>query len=515
MRYLLPHFFADNLLSLGDRIAIDYGDRQVTYAELRQKADQFKGRLLSSGLSKGDRVAVLSAVSPEVIAALIACLELGVVYIPVNIHAPAEWQAKVIKKCAAAHLIYGAGFEEKAAALQDLSRFKEMLSLSDQGQNGDPPVAVSPKLLADDIAYILFTSGSTGDPKGILLSHRNAYTFTEWMREFFDVRPDDRVLSRAPLQFDLSVFDIFTTLSAGATIVIAPPEFSEEADAVVDFMTAKKISIIYTVPSAYIRLLNKGGLERGIPSLRLAFYAGEPFPPAYLARVNAALRGTEMWNIYGPTETNIVTYFRVPAEYHGDAPVPIGQGVVDTEIFILGPDLMPVAEGEIGEIVVRGGTVFKGYLNDPVLTTERLVQCPWHFYPENFCRTGDLGRIDAAGMIEYHGRKDNMIKTRGYRVEIDEVENALSEIPGVVQCAVVALPHPRFTHTLHAFIQLGEEAGLTPEDAKAALGRKIPDYMVPFTFDLIEEFPKTSTAKIDRVGLIRIAEKKMHDAANA
>jgi acyl-coenzyme A synthetase/AMP-(fatty) acid ligase len=316
------------------------------------------------------------------------------------------------------------------------------------------------------------------------------------------------------LQFDLSVFDVFTTLSAGGTIVIAPPGFSEDADAIVDFMTEKKVSIIYTVPSAYIRLLNKGGLERGIPSLRLAFYAGEPFPPAYLARVNQALGKTVLWNIYGPTETNIVTYFRVPDDYKGDAPIPIGQAVADTDLFILGPDLMPVAKGEIGEIVVRGGTVFKGYLNDAVLTKERLVQCPWHFYPENFCRTGDLGRIDDAGMIEYHGRMDNMIKTRGYRVEIDEVENALSEIPGVAQSAVVALPHPRFTNTLHAYIQLSDENASSIPEIKIALGRKLPDYMIPFTFDVIDEFPKTSTAKIDRVGLMKLAEKNMRNAAS-
>jgi acyl-coenzyme A synthetase/AMP-(fatty) acid ligase len=315
------------------------------------------------------------------------------------------------------------------------------------------------------------------------------------------------------LQFDLSVFDIFTTLSAGGTIVIVPQGFSEDADAIVNFMTEQKVTIIYTVPSAYIRLLNKGGLEAGIPSLRLAFYAGEPFPPAYLAKVNVALRGTELWNIYGPTETNIVTYFKVPDDYKGDTPVPIGKPVSDTDIFILGPDLMPVAEGEIGEIVVRGGTVFKGYLNDPVLTKERLVQCPWHFYPENFCKTGDLGRIRPDGNIEYHGRMDNMIKTRGYRVEIDEVENALSEITGISQSAVVALPHAKYTNTLHAFIQTSDKA-LSMSDIREALLKKLPEYMVPFSFDGIEEFPKTSTAKIDRVGLRSLAEKNMRNASN-
>ena len=246
--------------------------------------------------------------------------------------------------------------------------------------------------------------------------------------------------------------------------------------------------------------------------MRLALYAGEPFPTPYLRKVMQALPGTKFWNIYGPTETNIITYYAIDTIPANDDPIPIGKPVFDTEIYIVDDNLNLVPHGEIGEILVRGGTVFRGYLNDKKLSQERLVSCSWHPYPEIFCRTGDLGRILEDGNIQYHGRRDNMVKTRGYRVEIDEVELALSSIDGVAQAAVVAVADPKYTNTLHAFVQPTAD-DISMDAIKAALEKKIPSYMMPFTFRKVADFPKTSTSKIDRVGLRKTIENEQRDVA--
>jgi amino acid adenylation domain-containing protein len=517
MKFLLQHYFEDSFRMSADALAIEHGDATYRYRDIAALADRMTNAFAATGITRGDTLVLLSQVTPQVIACMIACLRLGIVYVPLNIFAPVDWLANVVRKSGARHIIHDESFTEIAHALHTRAAFANRFCINADGTGSNVldatfPAATLPELLADDLAYILFTSGSTGDPKGIMISHRNAYTFVEWMRTFFALTPADRVLSRAPLQFDLSVFDIFSTFAAGAQLVIVPHGFSEAPEDIVTFMRERAISIIYTVPSAYIRLHNKGGLARGIPSLRLALYAGEPFPTPYLRKVMQDIPATVFWNIYGPTETNIITHYKLASIPETDDSIPIGKPVFDTEIFIVDDALNCVPDGEIGEILVRGGTIFRGYLNDQPLTDERLVRCSWHPNPDLFCRTGDLGRIMADGNIAYHGRRDNMVKTRGYRVEIDEVELALSSIEGVAQAAIVAVADPKYTNTPHAFIQ-PSRADSSLDDIKAALAAKLPSYMMPRTFRTIAEFPKTSTAKIDRVGLRRVIEDEQRDVA--
>jgi amino acid adenylation domain-containing protein len=362
-----------------------------------------------------------------------------------------------------------------------------------------PPLLPEAPLLADDLAWILFTSGSTGDPKGIMISHRAAWTFIDWMKTEFQVTDEDRVFSRAPLQFDLSVFDIYSTFMAGGTLVIADLAFENKPEAIVSLMREERITVVYTVPSAYIAWLTKGDLARDIPTLRWLLYAGEPFPTPYLRRVMQCLPTTSVSNIYGPTETNIVTYHHLHTPPLTDDPIPIGRPVHDTEAYIVDKGLREVPAGEMGEILIRGGTVFSGYFNNPKLTAERLVQSPFHSHPTLCCRTGDYGRLLPDGTIAYHGRMDNMVKTRGYRVELGEVESAIAALPLVGEVAVIPKAHEKYGNTLHAFI--GTKGDHTGEDMRAELSRRIPSYMVPYEFILTSELPKTATGKVDRVKL--------------
>jgi len=251
----------------------------------------------AQGLVKGGLVGILSRVRVEVIAAMIGALRSGIVYVPLNIHAPTAWLNGVIRRAGIKTLLVDPGFPDKAQALDGVGAMtmlgESAESIPNRALAATPFKAVTqsegalpePHLIADDLAYVLYTSGSTRDPKGISITHRNASTFIDWMRQEYSIGEHDRVFNRAPLQFDLSVFDIFSTFAGGGLLVLTEPEFEATPAAIVSRMIQERITVVYTVPSAYIALLTKGGLARGIPTLRWLLYAGEPFPTAYLRQM--------------------------------------------------------------------------------------------------------------------------------------------------------------------------------------------------------------------------------------
>jgi amino acid adenylation domain-containing protein len=347
----------------------------------------------------------------------------------------------------------------------------------------------------DDLAYLLYTSGSTGTPKGVMISHRNALAFSEWAAQLITLGPEDRVASVAPFHFDLSVFDIWATLSRGATLVIVDEATVLSGLRMVDRIVAKSITVWYSVPSALILMLDHGGLaERGVPSLRVIFFAGEVFPIKYLRRTMVALPKVRFFNLFGPTETNVCLAYEVPEPPPSDATaIPIGLPSCGDTITILDEQGNAVPDDEIGQLFVDGPTVMIGYWNDGQTALAR------HPYP-----TGDFVSRRSGGEIMYHGRRDHMVKIRGFRIELAEVEAALMQHPGTREAIAFAVEQ-----RLVAAI-LPSDPDLSVLAIKRHCADRLPPYMIPSDVRLLAEMPRTSNGKIDRV---RLRAKLMDGAA--
>lgn len=499
------------------KIALSQGGRSWTYAELDATANRVANWLLEHADTRSERfIGISSAVTMTTVASVLGILRAGFAYVPLDVLSPPARLRQIVADAGLRTLLLDpwaypeceglCGIAERIACIApepeadraDLG-LRPWASVLEAGASR--PARCRPAL-HDELAYVLYTSGSTGVPKGVMLTHRNAMTFVRWMAEEFEISPSDRVAARSPLNFDFSVFDIFDPLMCGATLVLedmrrshsAKKSSDERHRGYVKMLREERATVLYATPSSLTVLLERGGLDADVP-LRLVMYAGEPFHPAMLRRFMTTMPRTRVANIYGPTETNIVTCYWVDAPPEG--PVPIGREVADTSITVVDHGRECGVEEE-GEIWVHGGTVCIGYLGKPELTEQRSVQSPFHSFPFRYWRTGDQGKRLRDGNIAYLGRRDDMVKTRGYRVEIGDVEAALSAIDGVQQGIVLHQPDERYGATLHAFITAKDGAELESAALLEQLGALLPAYMVPRDLRILDSFPYTSTGKVDR-----------------
>jgi amino acid adenylation domain-containing protein len=353
----------------------------------------------------------------------------------------------------------------------------------------------------EDLAYILYTSGSTGEPKGVMLSHRNALAFVTWAADRFDVVSTDRLSNHAPLHFDLSIFDVFAAARAGATLVLVPAETALFPTTLAQLIVDQQITVWYSVPSALTLLLTHVDLAAlGLDHLRLIFFAGEVFPVKYLRQLHEAVPHARLVNLYGPTETNVCTYYEVTRiDPERTEPFPIGRACENTEVFALDEAGRPCATGEVGELCVRGATVMQGYWGRPEDTARLLTQNPLQpHFADLIYRTGDLVQLDESGDYRFLGRRDNQVKSRGFRIELGEIETALYNHPGVREAAAVAIPDELIGNRIHAFVALHESGAVSPSELERYCIGVLPRYMVPEQIVLRATLPKTSTGKVDR-----------------
>ena len=295
-----------------------------------------------------------------------------------------------------------------------------------------------------DLAYILYTSGSTGRPKGVMLTHQNALTFVEWCAAKFQITSEDRLSNHAPLHFDLSVFDVYNTLEAGATLYMITEDLALFPGRLAEFIGAEGITVWYSVPSALMLLLLHADLNADrLCKLRMILFAGEVFPMKYLRQLAEQLPHIELYNLYGPTETNVCTYYKVERERLAALDkLPIGVACENTEVFAVNErNEIVVQAGGTGELYVRGPAVTYGYWADTEKTRAMVVPNTFQQnFEEKLYRTGDLVQLAEDGNYYFLGRRDSMIKSRGYRIELGEIETALLSHPSVKEAVAVAIP---------------------------------------------------------------------------
>ncbi len=524
MPYLLHQLLQRSADRVPHRPAVRHNGTELSYAQLETQSNQLAAMLLRIGVQRGDRVGIYLDKSLAAIVAIFAILKTGAAYVPLDPAAPKARVAFIVQNCRMAAVVSTVA---KLTALQqsaptNLDTLQGVIVTDedpiDLRQNfnvavgwsevlaapADPPA--NPGVIEDDLAYILYTSGSTGTPKGVMISHRASLTFVEWAATTFAMHADDRVSNHAPLHFDLSILDIFATIHAGAVVVLVPPTHSVFPRTLADFIAQERISIWYSVPSILTSLVLYGQLERhSFPHLRAILFAGEVFPIKYLRRLTELVPHPRYCNLFGPTETNVCTYYDVPAlDPERTAPLSIGKAIDNYELFVLDDGGNLALPGVEGELCARGPGIMTGYWSLPEQTAQSRILFTRHpdLGPEIIFRTGDWVRLEDDGDYTYLGRRDGMIKSRGYRIEIGEIESTLHSHPEVLEAAVVPVPDEEIGNRIRAFV-VTRDGSIPAAVLEAFCDSKLPKYMVPHHFKFREALPKTSTGKIDRTSLMK------------
>ena len=535
MAYLLQHLLTTSAARAARRPAVSAGERTLTYAELDALSNQVARALLAQGVAPGDRVGILAPKSAASVVALFGALKAGACYVPLDPKSPAARLAIIMADSGISVVLADQATAPQAAAMAgSVPKLRTVIVAGPhwgrEAAAGPEPGTTSPgpavvswdEVLAEpagaldggaldggpavdaDLAYILYTSGSTGTPKGVMISHRASLTFVEWAAGCAGLAEHDRVSSPAPLHFDLSVFDVFAACKAAACLVVVPETTSMFPARLARWLEREQVSVWYSVPSVLTMLVTYGNL-RGfdLSRLRAVIFAGEVFPAKHLTQLMAELPGARCLNWYGPTETNVCTWYEVPPGAGLTAPVPIGKACANTDVFAVTSDGGRVSKpGEEGELYARGSGLMRGYWGQQEKTRQVLTQNPFQAaYDELAYRTGDLVTLDDEGNYVFIGRRDGMVKTRGYRVELGEVETALYAHPAIREAVVLPVPDELLGSRLRAVICADGPDGLTREQVLDHCRRRLPAYMVPDVVEFRDTLPRTSTGKVDRVRL--------------
>lgn len=469
---------------------------EITYRELNHLANRLARALIDRGVRPGDRVVIWLPKSINAVAAMQAVLRVGAAYVPLDPLSPAPRARRVIADSVPSVCVTEPGREVAVvSAAPGVGILRVGEHAGGFGESTPAAPLPPPPVTEDSLAYILYTSGSTGSPKGVCISHRNALAFIDWARDELHPHPSDRFSSHAPFHFDLSVLDLYVAFASGASVSLIPEGLAFVGPRLVEFVVREEITIWYSVPSALTMMMDPGGLLDARPaSLRTIVFAGEPFPIVPLRRLRAGFPGVRMLNMYGPTETNVCTYYEVDAVPEARAAaVPIGRACSGDRVWAVKDDGTEAATGERGELLVDGPTVMLGYWGRPP-----------HHGPY---RTGDIvERLDASNYA-YIGRRDGMVKIRGHRVELGEVEAAVSAHPSVREAAAVPVGAGLDTR-LVAAVSFREGASASLLELKKACAERLPRYMIVHGVRELPALPRTPNGKVDRRALQTICEER-------
>lgn len=494
----------------GNASAICHGKRSISYKQINEQSDSVASYLNKKGISEGARVGVMLEKCIESVVAIYGILKAGASYVPIDANGPEARSEFIINDCQMSAIFVDyiglsiinsrystlpknwivilccrneCNFQMSSKWI--INTFEEIINYTgDTNEN---------RITDNSLAYILYTSGSTGTPKGVMLTHRNGDVFVDWAVDTLCTRDDDIFSSHAPFTFDLSVFDIFAAHKAGGTLVLPPAGIAYFPKDLLKYIKENKITIWYSVPSALIQLLkcNNVVLSDQLSSLRIIIYAGEVFPVSHLKELLKYLNNCRVFNFYGPTETNVITYCEIDQSNMVED-VPIGRACPYANIHIINK------VDSVGELIVNGESLMMGYWNDKDKTENSIKIIILEGKEELFYHTGDFVRIDNKNQLVYVNRNDHMVKTRGFRVELGEIEKNMLRIKGIRSAVVIAKPDKNIGNRLIAFVEVDDFIDQIIMKVKEALADIVPVYMIPEEINVVDKIPISSNGKIDR-----------------
>lgn len=519
--YLLHHLLTESAQRFPDRDAIVFKDRKMTYGELEKRSNQVSLALKKMGVEAGDRIGIFMNKSIESLVSLFGILKSGAAYVPIDHLAPLNRVEFIINNCdiriifttsdgvnklklllgKSSSLEKAIVFEEKAGITED--KFEDLAILRPEDLYNESDCDYEHfDFSGTNPAYIIHTSGSTGMPKGVGLSHLNSLTFVDMAANFFQIEKEDRLACHAPLQFDLTVFDIFVAVKKGAAVILVPEHLSVFPMKLAQFIDEGGITVWNSVASVLSLLAEHGRTDRfSYESLRTVIFSGDLLPVKYLRKLKNIIPKAKFYNVYGQTEANSSTCYPIT-----DIPVvdgwkiPIGKAFPNFEVFALGEDNVTIEQsGQIGELYVRSSSVAAGYWRDGKRTSDAFVADP----RANLCnlkvyKTGDLVTLDENKNYIFLGRKDQQVKSRGYRIQLNEIEVVLNNHPAVKEAVVVAIPDDLVGNRIISHVSTINRIEVTEVELLNYCNQILPTYMLPEKIVFHVKLPRTQTGKINR-----------------
>ena len=465
-----------------------------TYEQFDTRVNRLGRHLISLGIGPESSVAIALPRSAELLVAIYAVVKSGAAYVPIDSNQPAARIDHVMNTALPAAVITSTALD-RPSTLSCRTILIDSVDLAGYSGERIADEERTAPLRPGNTAYVIFTSGSTGVPKGVAIEHRSVINQIAWLHREYGLDATDAAVLETPVTFDLSVWPVWSLLTAGGRLVLADPERHGEPEHLRRLLRQHDVTTLFVVPSMLAALV--ADTRVGLPhSLKRALVIGEAFPPRVAAEATAQHPGLALHNLYGPTEATVsVTAHEVTGE--SVPSIPIGLPEWNTQVFVLDGRLNPVSDGVVGELYVSGVQLARGYRGRPELTAERFVANPFGRGGSRLYRTGDLVRWIGDGVLEYVGRSDLQVKVRGFRIEPGDIEAALRVLSGVRDCVVVDRAHPDLGSRLIGYVV----GAVAPQSISAALQYALPSYMVPSVIMVLPVLPRTVNGKIDRAAL--------------
>lgn len=514
MLMLVSDYVTESAASRPGKVMCVCGEQRLSYGELETQTNRLAHYLIGAGLQPGDRVAVFLGNQIEAVIAVFGILKAGGTFVTINPTTKPDKLCYILNDCAAHSIVIDARAKAAIEAVQAQAptvrrilacgaapshdAAGERLVAFDQALHESPAVPPPRRCIDMDLAAILYTSGTTGRPKGVVMTHRNILSAAASITEYLGNVPEDIILNVLPLSFDYGLYQVLMTTKVGATLVLER-SFAYPYQ-VVQRVKQERVTGFPGVPTLFAMLLQMQDIAPAdFDSVRYVTNTAAALPPAHILRLRGLFRKARIYSMYGVTESKRVSY--LPPEELDRRPASVGRGMPNEQVYIVDEDGRPVGPGVVGELVVRGSNVMQGYWGLPEETAKvlRPGKYPW----EKVLYTGDLFTMDDEGYLYFVARKDDIIKSRGEKVSPREVENVIYELPDVREVAVFGVPDPILGQAVKALVVKAEGSALAERDITGHCGRRLESFMTPKFVEFVASLPKTESGKIKRSALAR------------